>query len=362
MSNISDFTVNIYFPGTKTIILTIISHMSAQVLKPHAALFSNAVSGKLMLSFQKAPISRTSSKSTVTTRQSSPLPCLENPEEKETTSPREAALQRLNSFTVATHKDDIEVCLREREALHPAANCLKNHSISSRLRSSMINWMVEVLGTFECNDQTFFLSIALMDRYYAVHKSVRDPEDIHLTGIVSMFLASKNCEKYPLNMHILQDKIGHNSFETEEIVAKEVEILSSLSFDVMLTTVFDFLENETVYLQTVKYDAVKTANILNTGIVLAKMASYDYKMLNYKPSYLAAFILSAAILKEFNKGNTDSVLINWVRDLATKNGMTIEELDEGSKLIRTLDNTFSDKYGEDNNIFRFDSHRMNLLA
>jgi hypothetical protein len=29
----------------------------------------------------------------------------------------------------------------------------------------MIDWMIEVLTNFKCEDQTFFLAVSLMDRY-----------------------------------------------------------------------------------------------------------------------------------------------------------------------------------------------------
>jgi len=43
---------------------------------------------------------------------------------------------------------------------------LKNHLISPLLRAKMVNWMIEVLTTFNLSHNTFFLSVAIMDRYY----------------------------------------------------------------------------------------------------------------------------------------------------------------------------------------------------
>jgi hypothetical protein len=60
---------------------------------------------------------------------------------------------------------DIDNYLRGVEKDYDASNCLRNHKISSALRARMIDWKIEVLTNFKCDDQTFFISVNLMDRY-----------------------------------------------------------------------------------------------------------------------------------------------------------------------------------------------------
>ena len=45
---------------------------------------------------------------------------------------------------------------------------LKNHKVTGAYRAKMVDWMVEVLTAFKCSDQTFFLAVSLMDRYFNV--------------------------------------------------------------------------------------------------------------------------------------------------------------------------------------------------
>ena len=33
----------------------------------------------------------------------------------------------------------------------------------------MVDWMIEVLNNFGCGDETFYLSVSIMDRYF-LHK------------------------------------------------------------------------------------------------------------------------------------------------------------------------------------------------
>ena len=43
---------------------------------------------------------------------------------------------------------------------------LAKHEITQNFRAKMIDWMIEVTSNFRCNDQTFFLALSLLDRYF----------------------------------------------------------------------------------------------------------------------------------------------------------------------------------------------------
>lgn len=45
-------------------------------------------------------------------------------------------------------------------------NGLEKHKIPANLRAKMIDWMVEVLSSYKCKDQTFFVSVVTMDNYF----------------------------------------------------------------------------------------------------------------------------------------------------------------------------------------------------
>lgn len=55
----------------------------------------------------------------------------------------------------------------------------------------MVDWMIEVLTNFKCDDQTFFLSVSLLDRFLKNVSSAQEIGDLHLMGVTSMFIASK---------------------------------------------------------------------------------------------------------------------------------------------------------------------------
>ena len=76
----------------------------------------------------------------------------------------------------------------------------------------MIDWMAEVLTTFKTSDQTFFLAVNIMDRYFKNSPAQLKSSDLHLVGVAAMFIASKYEDVIPLLFRTVINKIGHNKF------------------------------------------------------------------------------------------------------------------------------------------------------
>lgn len=69
-----------------------------------------------------------------------------------------------------TYSNDIIENLKSIELKHEYKNFLENHKIPPHLRAKMVDWMVEVLCSYKCQDQTFFLSISIMDWFFKKSK------------------------------------------------------------------------------------------------------------------------------------------------------------------------------------------------
>ncbi len=106
----------------------------------------------------------------------------------------------------------------------------------------MVDWMIEVLNTSKCGDQTFFLAVSLMDRFFMLKQEVREISDLHLIGITSMYIASKYEDLYPLSMKSVYEKIGHKEFSIEMIRSLEIDILKTIKYRVAAPTTLDFLK------------------------------------------------------------------------------------------------------------------------
>lgn len=110
----------------------------------------------------------------------------------------------------------------------------------------MVDWMIEVLTNFKCDDQTFFLSVSLLDRYFKSKSETREVSDLHIIGVTTMFVASKYEDIYPLKMKMVYEKIAHKKLPMERIKALEMDILKAINYRIAAPTSLEFLK---VYLK-----------------------------------------------------------------------------------------------------------------
>lgn len=61
--------------------------------------------------------------------------------------------------------------------------------VNCRMRSILVDWLIEVHRKFELMPETLYLAVNIMDRFLAV-KMIRRTE-LQLVGISSMLIASK---------------------------------------------------------------------------------------------------------------------------------------------------------------------------
>ncbi|CAK89343.1 unnamed protein product (macronuclear) [Paramecium tetraurelia] len=165
-------------------------------------------------------------------------------------------------------------------------NCLSNHTVSANLRAKMIDWMVEVLTSYKCKDQTFFLAVKLMDSYLSKTTQKHIPQDLHLVGVTTMFMACKFEEIYPVKLQIVHEKIAHKKLTKDEIKDKETNILSTLDFNLVGITVLDVI---TIVLSILNMNQ----QLYQITLYLAKLALYDYEFVN---SHTYAQIACAALI------------------------------------------------------------------
>lgn len=156
--------------------------------------------------------------------------------------------QRQNMNVRHELSQDIDKYLRHLEEKVDLKDCLARHKVTANLRARMIDWMIEVLTNFRCDDQTFFLAVSLMDRYFKYCKTRKEVSDLHIIGVSSMFIASKFEDIYPLKMKTVFEKIAHKKLDIGRIKDLELDMLASIEYKIHAPTVLDFLK---VYLAEV---------------------------------------------------------------------------------------------------------------
>ena len=138
----------------------------------------------------------------------------------------------------------------------------------------MVDWMVEVLTTFKNSDQTFFLAINLMDRYFKNVSISLPSTELHLAGVVSMFVASKYEDIVPLMMKTVVNKIGHNKFELRQIEEKELDLLRVNDYKVGVPTIKEFLDRFLEKLSGLL--SKQDRSVYRYLMCLAKMTCFSY--------------------------------------------------------------------------------------
>lgn len=155
---------------------------------------------------------------------------------------------------------------------------------------------------------------------------VRGNQEIHLMGVVSMYLASKYEDNFPIHSKIVAEKIAHGSLSQEQIKQKELEFLRLFQFQLNFTTLFDFHETYADKIQKqmmhnlvmvdqessqyIQYCSLLLKHLSSIGLQLLKMAIQCVDFSPYSQPILtaAALYASTAFLKhsvEFAGVQTD---------------------------------------------------------
>jgi cyclin A len=156
----------------------------------------------------------------------------------------------------------------------------------------MIDWMAEVLNTFKCSDQTFFLAVNIMDRYFKNADKQLQSSELHLIGVVSMFIASKYEDVIPLLMKTVISKIGHDKFSQKQIQEKEIEVLKALSYKIGAPTVKEHLDR---YFEEMNSIFKVSERVKQLCMYIGKIASHNYFLMQQSTSILAVSILRIAL-------------------------------------------------------------------
>lgn len=180
--------------------------------------------------------------------------------------------------------------LFRREAFWYAPDPLGNHDVSGRLRSKMVDWMIEVLSIYEHHHESYFLAVSIFDHYMTKTNRILTNEDVHITGAIAMFLASKHEEIKPLYMRSMINKVCHKAFTKDQLIAKELEVCRALNFRITHVTPFNFLEWIELFFKEkfARSDISKILEMLSMqAIQNARLALLYVDVLKWKSSQIA---------------------------------------------------------------------------
>lgn len=153
------------------------------------------------------------------------------------------------------------------------------HSTSNRMRSVLVNWMVDVHSSFGFLPETLHLSVAITDRYLQKMPSVGH-KTLQLVGTVALYVAGKYEEMYipEISEFVF---ICDDVFSKEEMFKMEKDILTRMDFELGGPLSLHFLR---------RYNKVAKVDIEHhsLGKYLIELALVDHRLCHVAPSLQAA--------------------------------------------------------------------------
>jgi len=183
----------------------------------------------------------------------------------------------------------VALLFQEETASMPLPSYMEMQTdINGKMRSILVDWLVEVHMKYRLRHETLFLAVNLIDRYLAVPPVTR--RRLQLVGVVAMFLAAKFEEIDPPRVKDFV-YITDSSYTKEDILTLECTMLAAIGFNIVVPTATHFLH----YLQKANHCDSAHSELAS---YLLELSLVDLRMIRHAPSRLvsAALMLSNELL------------------------------------------------------------------
>ncbi|KJH42048.1 cyclin domain protein [Dictyocaulus viviparus] len=211
--------------------------------------------------------------------------------------------------------------MRDREVkVRPKSNYMsRQDDINPEMRAILVDWLSDVVLEYNMHQETFHLSVSLVDRTLSKFRTSR--ERLQLIGTTAMMIASKYEEIYPPELKEFV-YITDDTYTAEQIIQMERIILNELRFDIGTPTSQWFGGRFARYQRASR----KTVNAMN---MLLDLMLLDVNYIAYRPSYIAAACLCYA--------NVLTGPTPWSTEMESWSGISITDM---SNLLRAIHDTF----------------------
>ena len=193
--------------------------------------------------------------------------------------------------------------LSEETNLKPLFGYMKTQNdINEKMRAMLIDWIIDVHFKFKLKADTLFLTVWLIDKYLS-EKTIKRTK-LQLLGVTSMLISCKYEEIYSPEVFDFV-YITENSYEKQDIINLELEMLKMLKFNVTVPTANSF------------YEIIANLLLFNEqefflGKYLLEVFLLDYRSLKYKPSEIANTV--CFLIMNHRKGNGGNYLDEAAND------------------------------------------------
>jgi len=195
--------------------------------------------------------------------------------------------------------------------------------IKERMRSILLDWLIEVHLKFKLLPETLFLTINILDRYLSLQSIHR--KYLQLLGVTSMFISCKYEEiYYPKIKDFIY--MTDNAYNKDEFIKMENDVLKKLEFNLSFPTILKFLE---IFKEKLNVVCKKKFFMWR---FLSEICLFDYGMIKFKNSLIAA----AIVYLENKFCNFDKISDNKILDVICGKNNCLDEIKEVSEKIKIL--------------------------
>merc|ERR1712183_271210 len=203
--------------------------------------------------------------------------------------------------------------LEKRGSVRP--DFLSGCPTSDKMRSVLVDWLVEVQIQFKLLQETLFLTVNTIDRFLALEGKTLHRSKLQLVGVAAMFLVSKIEEVYaPAVSDFVY--ITDNAYDEAEIRQMELRIIRALNFDLCQPIALNFLR---------RYSKAGDVDVLQHSLAkyTLEVCLLDYYLVSTSGSLLAAASLCLSLLLLDPSQSLETV---WNQTLSFYSGYTPEQV------------------------------------
>ncbi|XP_004606623.2 G2/mitotic-specific cyclin-B3 [Sorex araneus] len=189
---------------------------------------------------------------------------------------------------------DIFRYMKEREEKFKVNQYMPGQAdISSDMRATLVDWLVELQVTFEMSHETLYLAVKLIDLY--LMEVICRKEKLQLLGSTAFLVAAKFEEPKPPCMEDFL-YVCDDMYSRHEMINMEIKVLQTLDFDINIPIAYHFLHAYAKFVPTNK-------QTVTLSHFICELTLQNYAFIEAKASKLAAasYLLSLYINNLKNK-------------------------------------------------------------
>jgi cyclin B len=191
----------------------------------------------------------------------------------------------------------------------------RQKEINDKMRSILVDWIIDVHFKFGFTDETLFMTISIIDRYLSICQITRT--NFQLLGITALMIACKHEE---IDLPKIDDfiYITDNAYVKDEVVKMEEDVLAKLNFAFLYPSPIKFFEYLSLHFNFEKKHHMMGKYLMESFLLDVKNAKYKpsiiscacayivmkfFKMPNYYESYNKKFYVLDESVERYSEHN-----------------------------------------------------------